>query len=63
MDTSKFGKLIGSMHYGKTVEFWFESLDGDSTDSRQISVSFPSEEIAAQIAEACSYQRLNTPTL
>lgn len=48
----KFGPVVGVMRYGTTVEFWFHSLDGDSTDSRQLSIEFPTEQIADSVANA-----------
>jgi hypothetical protein len=56
LDLSKHGKCIGTLQYGSMVEFWCESLDGDSTDVRIIPVTFPSVEIAAAVAAAGAHK-------
>lgn len=56
LDLTKHGKCIGTMRYGSLVEFWCESLDGDSTDVRIIPLTFPTEEIAIAVAKAGAYE-------
>jgi hypothetical protein len=50
------GACVGTTRFGTTVEFWCESLDGDSTDVRIVKVRFPSEEVAAAVAAAAAFQ-------
>lgn len=53
MDFTQYGKCVGAMWYGGVeVEFWFESLSGDSTDSFQFQVAFPTWEMAAMVARS-----------
>jgi hypothetical protein len=54
IDLSKYGSVVGAMQYGNTVEFYCESLDGNITDSRQISLFFNSEETATAVAKLCN---------
>jgi hypothetical protein len=56
LDMTKYGKCIGALHYGTVVQLWFESLDGDASDSRQLNVVFDSEEQAAAVAAAAAYR-------
>jgi hypothetical protein len=51
-----YGECVGTMIYGNLVEFWCRSLDGDSTDTRIIPVTFPTEEIAQAVAKAAAFR-------
>lgn len=51
IDTTKVGEMVGNIRYGTTVQFWFKALDGDSSDSIQIPIEFPTEALAIAVAE------------
>lgn len=55
IDFSKVGACAGTMRYGNIVQFWCESLDGGASDSRIISIEFPTEQIAEAVAKAGAY--------
>jgi hypothetical protein len=56
IDMSKVGACVATLRYGNVVQFWCESLDGDSTDTRIISIEFPTDEIATAVAAAGAYK-------
>jgi uncharacterized protein (DUF1330 family) len=56
IDFSKVGTCVGTMRYGTLVQFWCNSLDGGSTDSRIITIEFPNEETATDVANAAAYK-------
>ena len=43
MELPNVGKVFAAIPYGQTLEFWCHSLDGDSTDSRIITLDFGDE--------------------
>ena len=54
--SSLIGNCVGTMRYGCTVEVWCESLDGGPTDSRIVTVPFPTEEIAKAVGDAAAFR-------
>jgi hypothetical protein len=54
--TNLIGTCIATMRYGCTVDFWCESKDGGVTDTRIVTLTFPTEAVAVAVAEAAAYR-------
>jgi len=50
-----YGVCHAALRYGSLVQFWCESLTGDSTDVSIVSVEFPDEELAENVAAAAAW--------
>lgn len=51
MQLPNVGKVFAAIPYGETLEFWCHSLDGDSTDSRIITLDFADEITVTWVSE------------
>jgi hypothetical protein len=56
IDFSLIGDCFAAIPTGRTVQFWCHSLDGGSTDSRFVTLTFKDEATAAAIASLTSME-------
>jgi hypothetical protein len=56
IDFNTVGACVGAVRFDNRVQFWCEALDGGVTDSKIITVEFPTEEIAIAIHAAAAYK-------
>lgn len=54
VEPNVLGACVGTMRHGTLVQFFCESLDGGPTDSHVVNIEFPTEAIAAAVAQAAT---------